>query len=241
MPNLRPLIGISVRYDRQDGSYRLKKAYVDAVETAGGAAVLLGGTAESAQGALPRLDGVVLTGGGDIEPHHFGEAPHAALGPLEPERDVYELELARLAHAQGVPVLGICRGCQVMAVSAGAGLYQDIPSQSPSEINHFQAEARAAMTHTVQILPGTRLREIIGQESIDVNSFHHQSARTVPHGQVQSAEAPDGILEGFEDPSHPFWIAVQWHPEDLYLHSDAARSLFTALVATAREVRRGGR
>lgn len=238
---MRPLIGISMSYDRQNGSYRLKKAYVDAVETAGGAAVLLGGTAESAHSVLPRLHGVVLTGGGDIEPRHFGEAPHEALGPLEPERDVYELEVARLAHAQGVPLLGICRGCQVMAVSAGAGLYQDIPSQAPSDIRHFQTEARAAMTHSVQILPGTRLREIIGQESIDVNSFHHQSARTVPSGQVQSAQAQDGIVEGFEDPSHPFWVAVQWHPEDLYLHSDAARSLFSALVLAAREVPNGGR
>lgn len=232
---MRPLIGISSGYDRETGRYRLKAAYLEAVHMAGGTPVMIGGTKEDAAEILPHLNGIVLSGGGDIEPHHFGESAHPRLGELEPERDAYELELARLAHHKRIPVLGICRGCQVMAVSGGSRLYQDIPSQCPSEIRHVQDAARAAMTHRVQIFPNTRLAAVIGAESIDVNSFHHQSVHTVPAGHVQSAAAPDGIVEGFEDPAHPFYIAVQWHPEDLVGQSAAARALFASLVKAAQE------
>lgn len=237
---MRPLIGISTGYDGKTGRYGLKAAYVRAVENAGGAPVMLGFQSDSAAEVLRRLDGLLLSGGGDIEPHHYGEEPHPGLS-LEPERDAYELELARLAHQEGIPVLGICRGCQVMAVTAGEGLYQDIPSQIPSEINHAQEAARAQTTHGVRILPGTRLGRLIGQDEIDVNSFHHQSVRQVPAGQRLSALAPDGVIEGFEDPSHPFWLAVQWHPEDLAPRSAAARVLFEALVEAAGEDRRNAR
>lgn len=232
---MRPLIGITADFEQETGRLRLNAAYVRAVEAAGGLAVVLGGDSASVPGVLSRLDGVVLSGGGDIDPLRFGESAHPQIGRIEPVRDAYEIALAQLAHERGVPLLGICRGCQVMAVAGGEGLYQDIPSQAPSDIRHVQPEARSETTHTVRIRAGTRLQAITGREVIEVNSFHHQSVRAVPAGCRQAGEAPDGIIEAFEDPAHPFWVAVQWHPEELARDSEVAQALFAALVQAARE------
>lgn len=234
---MRPLIGITADFEQETGRLRLNSAYVRAVEAAGGLAVMLGGDSASVPGVLARLDGVVLSGGGDIDPSRFGESAHPQIGRIEPVRDAYEIAMAQLAHARGVPALGICRGCQVMAVAEGVALYQDIPSQAPSDIRHVQEEPRGQTTHSVRIRSGTRLRDVLGREVIEVNSFHHQSARAVPAGHRLAGEAPDGLIEAFEDPAHPFWVAVQWHPEELAQHSELARALFEALVQAAGEAR----
>jgi putative glutamine amidotransferase len=236
MVRMGPLIGISCSVDDESEKLSLNLAYLRAVEAAGGVPVMLAGTEETARAVIGQLHGVLLSGGVDVDPCHFGEEPHPALGEVSATRDTFELALARAALQGGVPVFGICRGCQVMAIAGGGTLYQDIPSQRPESLQHYQHGARSRASHAVDVSAGSRLREISGAPHLRVKSFHHQAVRALPSGWVSTATAPDGLIEAFEDPSHPYWLAVQWHPEGLYAHDPAAKALFTAFVQAAQEV-----
>jgi putative glutamine amidotransferase len=210
-------------------------AYIDAVQQAGGVPVLLPpqltGTARDA--LWSRLDALVLTGGGDVDPARYGQSPHPTVYEVHALRDDLELDLIRRALAEGAPILAICRGIQVLNVALGGTLIQDISSATGSLIQHSQKEKRHVPTHPVKIEAGSRLAEILGSVALEVNTLHHQSIDVPGDGVRVVAQAPDGIVEGAEVPAHPFAVAVQWHPEELVGHDAAARNLFRAVVDAA--------
>jgi putative glutamine amidotransferase len=239
-----PLIGIttSVTIDRTPERAYVNGAYIRAVQAAGGIPVLLTPhfTAEVQAALWERLDGLVLTGGGDIEPSRFGEVAHPAVDEVSPARDDLELELTRRAVSEHVPLFAICRGIQVLNVALGGTLVQDIPSEWPNALAHAQSAPRHEPTHAVKIMgEGTQLGRVLGALEVEVNSLHHQAIKQLGDGLREVAWAPDGIVEGVEIPGDGrFVVGVQWHPEELVMHDQAARNLFDALVDAARRRRR---
>lgn len=209
--------------------------YSRAVQRAGGIPVLLPfvETEEEAAEVLDKLDGLLLSGGDDIDPLLYGELPHPQTGNICPERDLSELHYARVAFARNLPTLGICRGHQVLAVAFGGTLYQDIPAQVPGAIKHRQEGPKWYPTHPVAIAEGTRLAALLGTERL-VNSRHHQSVKKAPEGWVVSAVAPDGIIEAMEHPGYRFALSVQWHPENLQGRPYNFDALFRAFVEAAQ-------
>jgi putative glutamine amidotransferase len=235
----KPLIGITTTcLPNQDGipSMMVPEAYVQAVTNAGGIPLLipLGLDEESLEQLLPRLEGVLFTGGGDMAPEVYGGQPHPKVYGVNADRDRIELHLVRAAAEQGKPFLGICRGFQVVNVALGGSLYEDILDQHPGAIKHdyFPGPPRSYLAHAVSVSPGSRLEGILGGTNVEVNSLHHQGVRQVAPGLVTTARAPDGIVEAFELPEHPFGLAVQWHPEWLQEHAPM-RALFRAFVQAA--------
>jgi putative glutamine amidotransferase len=200
--------------------------YGEAVSRAGGLPVILNPVAEEAIDALlDRLDGLCLSGGPDLHPSTYGAEPDAHLGPTEPEADAFELALARRAVARGMPVLGVCRGMQVMNVAAGGTLHQHLP-------DHRQTEPGDQTVHDVRVRHGSRLRALIGGPNVPVNSFHHQAPDRLGRGLKVSARSPDGIVEALEDPTALFHLGVQWHAECLVERPEQL-VLFEALVDAA--------
>jgi putative glutamine amidotransferase len=216
---------------------RVNEAYTTALLEAGLLPVVLPPMEPAlAAASLTDIAGLVLTGGEDIDPRHFGEAPHPATGEPHQLRDTYELALARTAYEQRIPTLAICRGAQVMNVALGGTLVQDIPSQHASGIDHDPAGRRAERVHRVQVDAGSRLAHIVGSESIATNSSHHQAANRVATELRVSARSEDGIVEALE-PADPAWwmVAVQWHPEELTATpEDWDRRLFATFADAVR-------
>jgi putative glutamine amidotransferase len=212
--------------------------YVDCVRAAGGLPVAIPSVEpETADAFLGTVDGLVLTGGLDVDPLHYGQEPDPDLGKVDTQRDEFELALVRAAHARRVPVLGVCRGLQVMNVALGGTLHQHIPTAIERPVRHEQEAVQPdAMSHGIDIEPGTRLHRAAGTTKTRVNTFHHQAADRVADGLVVTARAPDGVIEGLEDPGHPWCVAVQWHPERRP-DDPLSRALFSGLVAAARAAR----
>ena len=181
-----------------------------------------------------RVDGLILSGGGDVDPACYGEEAIPAVGGVDGERDHTEVTLARWALAERKPLFGICRGLQLLNVACGGALYQDV-SQHDGAMQHayYPNYPHDFLAHTVSIAPGSRLAAILGAETAQVNSLHHQACRIVAPGLAVTAYAPDGIIEAIEVPDHPFALAVQWHPEALPAMAES-RALFGALVAAAQ-------
>ena len=235
----RPLIGLSTSVTTEATPERayLNTAYVHAVQQAGGVPVLLpphldAGAREALQ---ERLDGVVLSGGGDIDPARYGETRHPRTVDISAERDDLELLLVHRALERDTPLLAICRGIQVLNVALGGTLHQDLPDDPGGPIAHAQTEPRPRPTHVVKVMTeGTRLGAIVGDAELAVNSFHHQGLRRLGDGLRAVAWAPDGLVEAVEMTGERFVVGVQWHPEDLVGHDPAARSLFAAVVDAAR-------
>jgi putative glutamine amidotransferase len=242
----RPLIGVSTSITVStpvppssgpppERAY-VNSTYLRAVQQAGGVPVLLPPQLdpEAVQELMSAVDGLLLTGGGDIDPVRFGEAAHPTCFDVAPARDDVEIRAVQWALDRKLPVLGICRGIQVLNVALGGGLYQDIPSEPGSDIAHSQAAPRDQPTHGVAVKPGSRLAETLGVDKVAVNSMHHQALRGLGRGLVEVAWAPDHVIEGVEltESSH-FVLGVQWHPEELVAHSEPARRLFSALVSAA--------
>jgi len=192
------------------------------------------------ESAMNGLDGVLLTGGGDVDPSIYGEAAHATFSPAEPGRDQFEIELVKRTRERQIPLLAICRGIQVLNVACGGTLVQDIASQVPGSLPHrFDVPPHQAMelAHEVWIDKDTQLARIMRErlsdtDACDVNSRHHQAVRDVAPGFVVSATAPDGIVEAIEDPSARFCVGVQWHPENFF-RTGEFRPLFEAFVDAA--------
>lgn len=237
---MRPLIGLTATLRQEVPGIMLagiRQTYIQAVLAAGGSPVLVPPASEDVlRTTFDRLDGLVLPGGWDVVPEEYGEQPHARLGKTEPERDALELCLCRWALAEGKPMLGICRGIQVMNVAAGGTLYQDIPSQYPTPICHATDPSlpRHYIAHDITLDPSSRLAALVGAAPLPVNSWHHQAIKELGQGLVVSARAGDGIIEGVEMPGHPFAVGVQFHPEDLYEEDGRIRRLFAAFIAACR-------
>jgi putative glutamine amidotransferase len=212
-----------------------KEAYTRAVEMAGGEPELIPADLPLDElGALiARLDGVLLTGGGDIDPARYHGIPHTRVYGVSESRDATEIELALLARERGIPFLGICRGCQVVNVAFGGTLYTHILDQLPGALEHSHEKFKEEH-HFVTIEPDSLLECITGCEELAVNSLHHQGIKSVAPGLIASACAPDGLVEALELPSHPFGLAVQWHPEHLTDRPEMA-ALFQALIQAAEK------
>jgi putative glutamine amidotransferase len=241
---MRPLIGVPCQGNLRSKYHRfcVAKSYCRALNAAGGAPVLLPllDDSEAMLDVYERLDGLLLAGGGDIAPHHFGETRFTRLMGVDPPRDRAELLLARRAVEDGLPLLAICRGIQVLNVALGGTLYQDIATQIPQALRHdFHPEhARNYLGHGVWVKPETRLADILGEESREVNSFHHQSIKGVPMALQVTASAPDGVTEAVETQGQAFVVGVQWHPEELIEDDPRMRRLFEAFIDEARTARR---
>jgi len=235
-----PLIGVStsVTIDEYPERAYVNAAYLRAVEQGGGVPVLLAPQlSAAARDALwPRLDGLVLTGGGDIEPSRFGEAAHPKTALVSTDRDALELELVDRALRDDVPMFAICRGLQVLNVALGGSVHQHVPDAFGDGIQHSQAARRDVATHDVKLqTEGTRLGAILGTSELRVNSFHHQAVHRLGRDLRDIGWAPDNVIEALEHADRRrFVVAVQWHPEELVGHDAAARALFTAVVDAAR-------
>jgi len=236
---ITPLIGITTyRTPHQSGfpMFALAQAYVQAVIQAGGLPVLipLGLPDDHLQGLLSRLDGILFSGGGDIDPARFGAEPHPEVDFVDPDRDRIEIQLIQAAIERSTPFLGICRGIQTLNVALGGSLYTHIPDQHPHALAHPYQEGnpRNFLAHEVRLQPGTRLSEILGQPNLMVNSLHHQGIDRLAQGLLAAAHAPDGLIEAVEWRGGGFGFAVQWHPEWL-TDQEPMRALFRAFVKAA--------
>ena len=234
MSDRRPIIGLTT-YEEQArwavwdvSSVLLPSAYVQAVVAAGGVPLLLPPVPEVMEAALPRLDGLILTGGPDIDPSRYGADALESTGMPRIDRDATELGLVEPALAAGLPLLGICRGLQLLNVARGGTLHQHLPDILGST-DHAPAPAVYGH-HPIEISAGSLLAESLARTEAEVPSYHHQGIAKLGAGLTVSAVAPDGAIEAIEDQSMAFCLAVQWHPE---VGDDG--SLFAALVAAARQ------
>lgn len=201
-------------------------ANVRVVERAGGLPLIIpcGLAEEDLRAIFNRLDGLMLPGGGDVNPERYASVTHPGVYAIEDNRDETEILLTQWAVESDYPLLGICRGMQVMNVAMGGDLIQDIPTlletEIPHKINPVSSGQRHTILHTVEIQSDSRLAAILGAGTHEVNSIHHQSVDRVAAGFKVTATAPDGVIEAIEMPDKPFIIAVQWHPEDMILNGD---------------------
>jgi putative glutamine amidotransferase len=203
---------------------------------------LVGDEQETIRGIYDELDGVFLPGGADIDPANYGEERHAKCDKGDPARDEVELMLVRWALADRKPVLGVCRGLQIVNLAAGGTLYQDLAEQMASSIKHdyfpFGGRyARDYLAHDVQVTENTKLAEIFGSGSLRVNSMHHQGVRQIGKQLVASAVAPDGLVEGLESGDGSYLVAVQWHPEALTDNCPRTRRLFESFIEASASFR----
>jgi putative glutamine amidotransferase len=213
--------------------------YVESVERAGGEPIVLS-NADDPAAMVGELDGLLLTGGLDVDPSLYGEAAHETT-QIAPDRDRFEVPLSKAAMDRDVPIFAICRGVQVLNVAGGGSLVQDIPSAVPSEFDHSVNVPKNHVAHPVRIAPGTRLAAALGPhadlETCSVNSRHHQSVARVAPAFVVSAVSPDGVVEAIERPDRTFCVGVQWHPEN-FVSTGEFSGLFREFVAAARRRQR---
>jgi len=229
-----PVIGVT-RCSRLDD-------YLASVERSGARARVLE-VSDSPRAVLQTIDGLLLTGGGDVDPTFYGEDRHESVEDAEPGRDEFELDLARRAIDQDVPLLAICRGAQVLNVALGGTLVQDIPSAVTTGLTHRLTEPKDCIAHDIQVAADSRLHTALGGAvstscACRVNSRHHQSVGKLGNKLKASATAPDGVIEGIEAPDATFCLGVQWHPENFW-RTGEFKPLFDAFVAAAQ--RRTGR
>lgn len=237
----KPLIGITTyRKFSRDGNrpmFAIMRDYVRAVTAGGGIPLLipLGLDEQDLLQIMKRLDGLLLPGGGDIQPDFYHGSSHETLRGIDPDRDRVEIFLAQQVAKQKKPFLAICRGHQVLNVALGGTMWEDLASQFPNPIRHdfFGQGMRNFRPHTVEILPNSRLAALLGKDSSPVNSLHHQGVRDIATDLVVTAVAPDGLVEGLEVAGHPFGVAVQWHPENLIEDDPNMLALFKGLVESS--------
>jgi len=227
----RPIVGITLGDDDHGkGLLELRQTYIRCVERAGALAVLLpAGSPADASALLERVDGLLLSGGNDVDPELFAEAPDPGLRKVDRGRDDFEIALVQEALSRDLPILAICRGQQVLNVATGGTLVQHIPSVITGGERHERAEPRWQEAHTVDVSVGTRLASLLGEGRISVNSIHHQAVARLGDGVVVCARCPeDGVIEAIEMPGRRFVLGVQWHPEAFWSVSDAFQCLFDA-------------
>jgi putative glutamine amidotransferase len=210
--------------------------YVDGVVGAGGIPMVLPPIVEMAEKVAGRIDGLLLSGGSDLDPSYYGEEPVPELNPTVPKRDAFEMALVEHALERGVPVFGICRGLQVLNVALGGTLYQDLPSQlHPDLIAHRQQVPKWQWTHEVEVDGNSKVAGIMETNDIRVNSYHHQAIKDLSGDLVAVAHSSDGVIEAAESPnlSERWLVGVQWHAEAMRDVGPENRNLFRAHVVAA--------
>jgi putative glutamine amidotransferase len=234
-----PRIGVGGVVRTWDANERtgVNAAYVRSVLAAGGVPIILSPLLgpSFATRALDGADGLLLTGGEDIHPAWYGAEVSPHLYPPSRERDLFELALFAAARQRELPILGICRGIQLVNVALGGTLVQDIPSERPGALAHDPGGARDARSHEVRLQEGSRAAHALGRAMLSVNSFHHQAVDRLAGGLIASGWSADGLIEAVESPAEAPWLlAVQWHPEEMHAEGTAPeRGLFRALVEAA--------
>ena len=234
-----PLIGLTIMRQTETSGLiyqRVAELYIEALLRAGAIPMLipLGLSQAGLDELVKRLDGILFSGGGDIHPDRYGSISHPLLSGVDSDRDWLEIELVKTAIERQLPFLGICRGLQVINVATGGSLYEDLADQYPNALQHdcFKGYPRDYLAHPVQVETGTKIAQIMGVESIWVNSLHHQGVRELAPGLIPSAYSSDSLVEALEVYQHPFGVAVQWHPECLP-GNVKMQALFEAFVQAA--------
>jgi putative glutamine amidotransferase len=238
----QPMIGVTTYRDLTNQGYprfSASEAYTTSLARAGAIPILipLGLPQADILALLDRLDGLLFSGGGDIDPRAYGHPPHPLVKETDLDRDQLEFELLKATIQKGTPFLGICRGLQVVNVALGGTLYEDIREQEPHPIEHayYPDYRREFLAHPVRVEPESHLAGILAGAEFQVNSLHHQGICQLAPGLSPTAHAPDGLVEAFELPDYPYGLAVQWHPENLQ-DQPSMRALFRSLVeASERE------
>lgn len=243
----KPYIGISgsILLGSAGSDVDLPRSYVNldytrSIEEAGGIPIIIPFTTnlEIIHDTVAHLDGLLLSGGHDVYPLHYGEEPLQKLGEVWPERDHFDFALLKAAEERQIPIFGICRGMQVLNVYRGGSLYQDLSYDETCTIKHAQNQTPELGTHTVDIEFETNLASAIGRSTWVTNSHHHQSVKTVGKGLQVVARAKDGTVEGLEDSSYPWMVATQFHPEMMTPKDQSAIRLFDAFIAAAQKNQR---
>ncbi len=234
----RPVIGISANHCEETS--RIADAYCDAVRVAGGTPMLIPviNEPEYIKEVCNLVDGIVMSGGGDIHPSYFNAPTIPEAGTPDPERDAYDVALIREAQARQIPIFGICRGMQILNIVFGGDIYQDIAKEFGPALPHSQEEPKRIATHSVSVKVDSRLAQIMQQTTVETNTFHHQAVKRIANEFEATAFTSDGICEAIEHPFYPM-IGVQWHPEHLAMAGDkAAQALFRWLIEEANYYRR---
>ena len=230
------LIGVTPTLNDTTGFITIHHDYMNALLRAGAAPVLLPltGQRDVLETLIARIDGLLLIGGADVSPERYGEETLPLCGDTEPRRDEKEFALCRLALERDLPILGICRGHEVLKCALGGTLYQDIAAQYGDALKHPCYDTPGDQVHAVRVEPSSRLHAITGMDTLRVNSSHHQAVKALGEGLTVSARATDGLIEGIERPDRRFALGVQWHPETLSAHCPEAQALFNAFVEACR-------
>lgn len=228
----KPIIGVTLLWDEEKNSYWMLPGYLEGLEEAGAIPIILPLAADGADIAqlADLCDGFLFTGGQDVAPQLYGEAMKPTCGELCPARDTLERELLNRALEQDKPILGICRGLQILNVTLGGTLYQDLPTEHPSEIEHSMKPPYDQAAHTVRILPDTPLAALLQKQELGVNSCHHQAIRSLAPSLVEMARSTDDLIEAMYLPGKTFVWGVQWHPELSFRTDEDSRKMFMALV-----------
>lgn len=224
---MKPLIGVSASIEQDEKNYFIHRDNCLVIEEAGGIPFILPHSADenTIKQIAFTIDGLYLTGGNDINPFYFNEEPHPKLGHINPTRDFFEKAIIEEVLDLKKPILGVCRGEQMLNVALGGSLYQDLYSQNEEELlQHSQKAPIGHRSHFVNIIEGTLLHRIIGENKITVNSRHHQAVRELGSGLQCSGTSSDHVIEAIESIHHPFVLGVQWHPENLAIHANDAAS-----------------
>ncbi len=231
----KPIIAITPSYDER--RVLINRAYMDAVQQSGGIPLLLNLSfdADVMESYAQIADGFLFTGGDDVDPRKYGETIHEGFGDFCHERDTLELPLVKRVYELKKPMMGICRGIQTINVAFGGTLYQDIPIEFSKKMKHAQPAPYNVPSHTVNVLEGTELFDIVGDSLCEVNSMHHQSVKKLADGWRISALAPDGTVEAIELPDYPFALGIQWHPEQLFPVNDKAKLIFKSFIEACKK------
>ena len=235
-PEKKPLIAVTPMHDSKEERYVLKAAYMQMLEGLGAVPMIMPLTTDEAvlERFLDLCDGLVLSGGADIDPVRYGQIDEGLCGGISPLRDEVEITLCRRAVERDMPVLGICRGHQILNVALGGTMYQDLKVQQGTIFEHMVPNPVGGMVHEVAIVPGSPLAALQGAQTMMVNSRHHQAVRDVALGLVVQATSPDGVIESVYLPGKRFVWGVQWHPESIWDISEENRKIAEEFLRAAR-------